>query len=408
MSVASPNAQRDPWEDELDLRELLRIIVKRRGLITGLVAASVAVAALFSFWILPEVFESEAAMQLPAGSPELGGEYSLEALAAMGTSPQLLTRVAGRVPGADPARLSRAISVSLDNQARLLRVRAEAGTAVGAHDLLTAWAQEFVAAVSASLVQAAGERLALAEAELATRRAELDTARDALHEFQAAHSISLLQTELERLEAELLRAQERIRELELYTLPADRERLAYLQEELARQPRTLDVDGAAVFAGPVGPDATVIGPVGALVNPTYLSLHQDLVETEERLTANTALLDGLRNFAEEAPERIQALRAELAVLNAEAERLEGEVQLALLRYEAAAEQHTKALQAVAARRSEAPRLVSEPTLPTSPVRPRKMLNIALAAFLAAFVGVGITFILEIWQSPDPEERAVRS
>lgn len=133
-----------------------------------------------------------------------------------------------------------------------------------------------------------------------------------------------------------------------------------------------------------------------------------MVETEERLTANTALLDGLRNFAEEAPERIQALRAELAVLNAEAERLEGEVRLALLRYEAAAEQHTKALQAVAARRSEAPRLVSEPTLPTSPVRPRKMLNIALAAFLAAFVGVGITFILEIWQSPDPEERAVRS
>lgn len=124
------------------------------------------------------MFESEAALQLPAGSPELGGEYSLEALAAMGTSPQLLTRVAGRVPGADPARLSRAISVSLDNQARLLRVRAEAGTAVGAHDLLTAWAQEFVAAVSASLVQAAGERLALAEAELATRRAELTESRE--------------------------------------------------------------------------------------------------------------------------------------------------------------------------------------------------------------------------------------
>lgn len=39
MSVANPNAQRDPWEDELDLRELLRIMVKRRGLITGLVAA---------------------------------------------------------------------------------------------------------------------------------------------------------------------------------------------------------------------------------------------------------------------------------------------------------------------------------------------------------------------------------
>ena len=58
------------------------------------------------------------------------------------------------------------------------------------------------------------------------------------------------------------------------------------------------------------------------------------------------------------------------------------MRLALLRYEAAAEQHTKALQAVAARSSEAPRLVSEPMLPTSPVRPRKMLNIALAAFLA--------------------------
>ena len=189
------------------------------------------------------MFESEAALQLPAGSPELGPEKSLEAMAAMGTSPQLLTRVAGR-PGCRPCQAFRVPSPCLWTTKRVFCASGRrAGTAVGAHDLLT-WAQEFVTR-SAPLVQAAGNAWPLLKQSL-QHVAELDTARDALHEFQAAHSISLLQTELERLEAELLRSGTNPGARAVH-LARRRERLAYLQEELARQPRTLDVDGAAVL-----------------------------------------------------------------------------------------------------------------------------------------------------------------
>lgn len=398
MSIANPKAYRDPWEDELDLRELIRVIVKRRGLIFGLIAVSVAVAALMSFFVLPSVYESEATLQLPTRSAEISGEYSPEALAAIGTSPTVLGQLADRLPSAADQGLERAVSVSLDAPARLLRVRAEARTAEDANVLLATWTEVFIRTVNDSLTQMARDRLVFAEAELAARRDELEAARDALRSFEAAYSVAILQAELESLEAELLRANERIRELELYSLPADRERLAYLQAQLGQHPQTLGVESSipADFIPGYESDPPAAG--GTVINPTFLHIQQALVETSERLAINTGLLERLRVFVGEAPAQIDLLRAELAQLQSEAERLKEALHSAQARYEAAENEHARALKGVAASTQDGPRIVSEPTFPTSPVRPRKMLNIALAAFLAAFVGIGITFTLEIWQS----------
>lgn len=409
MSVANPNVHRDPWDDELDLRELIRVIVKRRGLIAGLIAVSVAIAAFLSFIVLPEVYQSEATLQLPVEVQATGSQYSLDALAAMGTSPALFGRLAERLPGSDPAQLARAVNVSLEGQARLLRVRAEAGTGPEAHALLTAWTDEFIRTVSESLEQVAREHLAVAESELEARRAELEAAQEALTAFQASHAVSLVQAQLADLESELLRATERIRQLELYTLPADRDRLAYLEAELARHPQTLDVDSTqSAVVVPLGQDQHISVEGGAVLNPTYLHLQQALVETSERLMVNLSQLERLQAFVVEAPQQIDVLRTELAQLQAEAKRLESALASAQQHYSEAEKIHAQALQAVAVRGADVPRVVSEATLPTSPVRPRKMLNIALAAFLAAFVGVGLTFVLEIWQSGDPSEGAAHS
>ena len=43
------------------------------------------------------------------------------------------------------------------------------------------------------------------------------------------------------------------------------------------------------------------------------------------------------------------------------------------------------------------RIVMDPVMPESPVAPRKMLNMALAAFLGLFAGVGFSLFHEFWR-----------
>lgn len=43
-----------------------------------------------------------------------------------------------------------------------------------------------------------------------------------------------------------------------------------------------------------------------------------------------------------------------------------------------------------------PTVVADPVLPSAPVAPRKLLNMALAGFVAVCVGVGMALLMEFW------------
>lgn len=52
-----------------------------------------------------------------------------------------------------------------------------------------------------------------------------------------------------------------------------------------------------------------------------------------------------------------------------------------------------------------PSVVADPALPESPVAPRKLLNMALAGFWAASVGVSVALLVESWSADQVKRRA---
>ncbi|NLO89849.1 MAG: hypothetical protein GX088_05955 [Clostridia bacterium] len=72
----------DTMEEEISLRELLEVLLKRKWLILGITAAAVAAAAIISFFVLSEVYQTQAVMkrnpaltiQVPEDIPQGEGE----------------------------------------------------------------------------------------------------------------------------------------------------------------------------------------------------------------------------------------------------------------------------------------------------------------------------------------------
>lgn len=399
MPPNEPGVYQGTWEETIDLRDLLKVILQRKWLIIGLTATAATAAAFLSFFVLPPVYESEVVLQLPTSEAANEVGYTLPALSAMAKSPAVLRSVAARLPATEPSPdLQRTYKVTLDADARLLRVNAEADTAQEAQALLSLWVEVFSESVSRSTVQAAQERLAKAEAVLEARRAELESARSELHAFNALYALDALEAQVKDLEEWVLASEAKIRTLKLHSIPSDEERLTHLKAELERQPLVWDWDESAALL--VEASQALGGPIhtDSMINPTHIQLQQAIVETSVQLAANRTLLEQLTIHTAEAKPQLAQMRDELSRLRLEETSLKEQVSEAEALFESAQSEYlTWSSRATLGERVSV-RIVSEPTLPVSPIKPRKVLNVAIAAFLGMFVGLGVTFLLEIWPS----------
>ncbi|BAS27887.1 Wzz/FepE/Etk N-terminal domain-containing protein [Limnochorda pilosa] len=167
------------YDDEIDLRALVEVLLRRRSLILGLVAVAVATAAALSYFVLPPVYESEVRLFLPRIDEDLS------------MTPEQYARFAVSEPVLEPVRTSLApnvpiqafakrFSVKLDGGATVLEVRASAPTAEESRRLTARWLDAFTAGVRERVERRLNQALAEAEANVASMRAGLEAVGDAL------------------------------------------------------------------------------------------------------------------------------------------------------------------------------------------------------------------------------------
>lgn len=235
---------------------------------------------------------------------------------------------------------------------------------------------------------------------------------------------NLTRSQLTSLELDLVRTENRIRELNLSSIPTAESRLVSLEKALATEPEFLSQAGSS--SDPV-------------LNPVYLTLVQDRantrilldVEQSEAATLSTKVatlqdqMDDLRInllFRQEIEKNRSALannRREAEILETTILEMRPEIRQlrARLRTENAArlelESKVNNFQtAYDEARTELDRLVNlehrlptysrlsavqDPTQPVSPVSPRRSRNIALAMFLGLVIGVGSALLVDYYQ-----------
>src|SRR5690606_21882031 len=301
-----------------------------------------------------------------------------------------------------PAELRETITVQFSRDTRLLTITVSAESPHEAQQL----ARLSFEALKGELINHAQERLGqlltAAERDLQEWESVYEAAREALDTFDSSVNLSFLEARLARLQEALVEAEARLRDLTQNTIPADEARLEALERALADQPEMLGENGKRVVVPSGDSPAGVTAADVTMLNPVYLQLNQDLVATRTRLATNRRSVELLQEQLEQLPAEIEYLRSALIAYRTERARLERELNTLTPMVDQARAKRDSLL---ALQRQAAdlivPAIVADPVLPEAPVAPRKLLNMALAGFVAAFVGVGAALFIEFWSAGQP-------
>lgn len=416
--------------EEIDLGQVLRVLLKWRWVWTGITAVSVLSAAILSYFVLPPVYQAEMTLMVVNAAPNdvqrrviedptleqvvnplaFLPQMTIKTYVAQLTSPKLLIRVRDQVgldkQLYDEQTLAGMIKAEQIRDTNLIRVRVEHSDPVLARRIAETLAAEFFATIEENITEQLERSVGLLNRQLDATRAELDAAIARWNEARSKpRSMALVQQEYEtkRKLLEDVRAALVNRDVEVATL---RDALAALDAELARTPETVEVRETSSTPGQGETVTTRTEP-----NPAYESLVQLRQQKAADLARAEAEAAALRARLETLQQEVIDLQAELVKVGAEEKALERQVQQLEQTFNLLSQKmaETKALQAGnLAETSVLP--VSPPLTPTSPVRPRKLLNMAVAGMLGAMIGLFATFVLERFdntvKTPEDVERLI--
>src|SRR5690606_39155746 len=387
------------WDDEIDLRQLIECLWRRRWLIVGLVVTAVVAAGVISYAVLPPRYESSVKLDITARGPE-ELRFDPGVYEALATSQRVFEAMI-QLGSLDktPEELQKAITVRLNRESRLLTITVSAQSPHEAQQL----ARLSFEALKGELIKHAQERLGqllrAAERDLQEWERLYEAAREALAAFDRSVDLAIMEARLGRLQGDLVEAEVHLRNLTQNVIPADEALLHALELALADQPEVSEEKDQRVVV-PLGHPLVGVTTAEAMVlNPGYLQLNQDLIATRMRLATNRRSVELLQEQLEQLPVEIEQLRRALIAYRAERARLERELNTLRPMVDQARAKRDSLL---ALQRQAAdlivPAIVADPVLPEAPVAPRKLLNMALAGFVAAFVGVGAALFIEFWSA----------
>lgn len=387
--------------DEIDLREYLTVLFKWKWVIALLTGVAVLTSAIFSFFILPPVYETKVTLLVTNAAQNQqslrpGTESSvvetvsripvmtLNTYMNQITSPYFLKRVIDELRlQIAPAALANAVTTQVLKDTNLIEVRVQNEDPELAMEIANTIATEFVAFVSETNQERMSKSLAFLREQKQALEKELQEAYARLKAIQSrkdnvvslSRDISTKTEVIARLREDLARAQ-----VERNLLEAG---LKKIQEDLAQTPENIP--------GPVGPDGTAT----FVSNPRRQELLQLKTDKEISLAEKNAEISGLMQQIAETEASLSAMEAKLTVVQNEESEATSNVKrledtLSLLDAKMVEAQMAQSINFGEATIS----VISPALVPDKPIKPRKTLNMAVAAVLGLFSSVLVTFVLE--------------
>ena len=342
--------------DEIDLRQYLGVIWRRRVLIAATILSAVLVAGVLSFIVFDPVYEASALllvsqprMQTVSGTfasllPPLTTENLIPLVHNEIVAARIAVTLKGVTPG--PRELVSRVKLSAVRGSNLLRVTARDSTPGGAEALARGWSEAIVAYVDALALEETGQTLRVVEQKVAAARSELATAEEAFRDFQAASRIPILSQ----------RVAETVQRVALYE-----SRLAEIEQ------------GGAPVVGEV-----TLQPTGNSYALTVTSL-RDPARLRRILAVLRSDLDKhQRSLATERQRETQLLR---------------QMELARSTHQLLVQKREE-LRILLGSNTGAVRVGMPPVRPQTPAAPRPALNFVLAGVVGSMAGIILAFVAE--------------
>ena len=431
-------------ETTLDLRDILKVLKKRSKLIIGTTALFIVIAAVVSF-LIPPTYEAQTALRIKQAKGlansllgDIGGggtasKQQMSTYAEILKSRSVLEALAEETQQGkekekrlSPGALGAAITTQPVKDTEILNVKVQAGSPEEAQYLANTLVDKFLDRMTA-LVR--GEQSRVREfigERMESSKKDLETAELALQKYKQTNKIVSPTDEVKAIVDRLsildkLDADNRI------NLEATQARLTSAQQQMGKQKDTYIADNPLISQYKSKLAELEVELVSLSQNftdnhPKIMATKAAISETRNKLTAEISRVVNLDSQSSNPiyqgllQAKLQS-EAELSVATARRQAIktvlsDGEQQLTTL----PEKEHglvkvmrdatvAQEIYVMLAKRYEEARIseVMEPTdvqiidvaiAPDKPIKPRKVLNVAIAAILGLFISTGLSFALE--------------
>lgn len=407
---------------ELDLRHYLGVLWKWRMAIVGLTSLAVLTAGVLSWFVLPPVYETKLTLMVrhAISAQQLGRidspsvvetlsrlpQMTMNSYVGQITSPYFLDRVISAAKldrnTYTATALSKMVTVQVVRDTNLLEVKVQHTDAKLATEIANTIGREFVVFLAETNQESMDRAVAFLQSQLDLVGIEIEEIRQQLAEVQRGSNGLTVLTSL----VDQRRALERQLSSELLRAEMDQEVLraviADLQSQLAATPAKLQerIETTTTVEEPdAEPKVQVEVQVKEWANPVYVTLESNLRLKQSSLMEKEAHIRILRQRLTETTHQLEVTENELRRKQSEEQRLSRE----LVQLEKSQTQlYDKLLESQIARSADLGEasisMVSPAMVPETPVRPRKVLNVAIAGVLAGMLSLGLVFVLEYLDS----------
>ncbi|MEW6547053.1 MAG: GNVR domain-containing protein [Bacillota bacterium] len=414
-------------DEEISLREIVLVLLRRKWIIAGITAASLVAAAVLSWWVLPTVYEAKVTIGVPvsASPPPAQGASPVEVLVRAAGAPLSLSVEGYRLHVKHPAVLqaalekvgvkksvgefANAVSTKVVKDTSLIEITVEERDPALAAQLANALAEEYIrylrqlgagqssraAAVLEEQMKQADERLSAAMEEWRDFLASVPGTDELKAELEArVHDLTTLKSEADRVEVELAATAASLEaaEADLARIsPVIVTRRSLTDDDVLRElVSALSGDRASALRG--------LSVTTEAVNEAYTEAMNRVASLRSDLAGLRTRLAGVRQAVVAARNEVQNLRVQLAEQQVQEDKLQTRLQAARESYLTLARKYEEISAAGTGELvATGIQIVGPAEVPDTPVKPRRLLNVAVATVLGLMVGVFVAFFADYWE-----------
>ncbi|MGI5881106.1 MAG: GumC family protein [Syntrophomonadaceae bacterium] len=398
-------------EIEIDLRELLKVFRKWGKLIIIMTLLCALAAGLVSWLLLSPVYQantllmvSQATEKLQAtasgsneGLEDVVGSVSRMPVLTMSTylgqikSETLMNRIIERLElddlGYNARSLSGMIDASVVKDSNLIEVKVTGTDPELAAKIANTLSEEYLTLMNEKNQEQMSRSVDFLNKQKTITDQDLDKASESLRRFQSQpRGVAVLETEFNAGSQDAASLNSRLKtvRIEIQQLSAG---IYSLEKQLSITPQTINSEQKDTNTGNTY--------TTQVANPVYVSLVQELIAKKAALAEKEGEAAGLQQMLVQTNLELDALQAELAEKSMEQEKLQREVDRLKKTSETLAMKKTETQIAKSIDLGNTSVVVvSEASIPESPIKPNKKLNVAIAFVLGLMLFSLLAFVLE--------------
>lgn len=402
-------------EGEIDLREYINVIIKRKGIIILIFLTAVITAAIVSYFVLQPVYEADVVITVsePMIKNSLVDEISLEEykniIKDIEIEEELIQKLNLNEPPLKltPYDLEQMLTIELPKGTNLIKMNIQISNSKLCEDILNTWASLFV---EKNKKLYSGEvKKAKTDIEDKLKLAEHDffEIEEKVMKLNETDNVKAIEDEIEYKTTKILDFKSRLIDIQL-SLEKEKAGKEYITTAINKQEKILKLNKIIVdeqffrqLLSNITDDNLEIANltyVSEEINPIFYYLAQQLISTD-------ILINSLKVEENQLKKNINDFNASLGNLKKEITEKKLILSRLNLNREYSAKERlynnlyiqAEEIQLIETTEEDFLKIVNLAYEPKAPIKPNKKLNILIAGVLGLFVGIFVAFFLEFWQ-----------